>query len=660
MSNLFERKWLIYLIGVCFFFALVHYLGFYEDAGRYLLQVINFLHPERFTDDVPFMYGNQDSFTIFSPIISIFYKLLGVNKGAILATLTIQLLWCIFAIRLMISWASHANCLKYALPIFIICIATINNRMYGSGNYFPILENILVARFLAITLVLGGFSQFFNKNKFYSLSYFLVAFVIHPLTGGWGLPLWIFFHYPKFKYPILLAAILFPLTAFFHVGLLDFYSADWSYATNCFTPQNKDFVTYALILTFWIFMFKLLEKKSFSNFCLNMFWICLVGFYFQLMGAYTGHMLLYQAQPYRVQLFCAIPMFPIFAIFAHDFFSKSDLFSLIFLSNKRIIKTFLVGSFIILICHTAFTTFSQIYFDSSWGNANTAKTLISVSSKIHFFPQAITFLLTLLFFISKKSHYFFIFLFSFLNPSITILPLVGIFLFLSPSLRENIKNVIIAFTSAYTFFEILTSTASNSVQESTIAFPLLLAVIFITLLTFLTKKAILPLIFLILAISVWDIYKWDARGKERQEAEAQMDTFFDQPIFPQIQNRGRILFVVDNEAPLESRFVFLSGTYADKTINIGEIFYKGQHFASIRRKGALFARDTNSINSKQILDGMHYVYNDPDTLSTRTTYLCNLNEISHLVTDFNHLALTKEDSIYLEQKKTFVYLYGCN
>lgn len=93
MTDLLKKKWFVYIAGLAFFFVLFRYYGYYEDAGRYLLQAIHFLHPERFVNDVPFMFGNQDSFTVFSPLLVIFFKIFGVNYGGMVAVLLLEFLW---------------------------------------------------------------------------------------------------------------------------------------------------------------------------------------------------------------------------------------------------------------------------------------------------------------------------------------------------------------------------------------------------------------------------------------------------------------------------------------------------------------------------------------------------------------------------------------
>ena len=98
MDDLLKSKWIVYFVGLAAFFMLIHYYGFFSDASLYLLQVIHFLDPSRFENDVPFMFGNQDAYSIFSPIVAVFFKIFGVNAGGMVATLIAQLFWCLASI----------------------------------------------------------------------------------------------------------------------------------------------------------------------------------------------------------------------------------------------------------------------------------------------------------------------------------------------------------------------------------------------------------------------------------------------------------------------------------------------------------------------------------------------------------------------------------
>lgn len=164
---------------------------------------------------------------------------------------------------------------------------------------------------------------------------------------------------------------------------------------------------------------------------------------------------------------------------------------------------------------------------------------------------------------------------------------------------------------------------------------------------------------MVASFAVWDAAKWDVRDEQRILDERQMDAFFDKPVFPQVRERGRILFVENGESPLQSRFKFLTGTYADETINIGELFYMG-HFLDARfRKNALLLGDTVLGHWGDYSKRISELYANPDTLLSRVRYLCGLGEITHFATDYGNMPLPRQDSVFLDVKQKFVWLYGC-
>ena len=169
----------------------------------------------------------------------------------------------------------------------------------------------------------------------------------------------------------------------------------------------------------------------------------------------------------------------------------------------------------------------------------------------------------------------------------------------------------------------------------------------------------IPLALLVSVIILYDIRRWDVRDEIQVLDERQMDAFFAETIFPQIKDRGRILFVEDKETPLQSRFKFLTGTYADETINIGEIFFKGQYFEAMRRKNALLLGDTVLGDWGIYSERIAKVYANPDTLLARVNNLCKFHEITHFATDYANMHLLKVDSVFLDVKQKYMWLYEC-
>ena len=175
----------------------------------------------------------------------------------------------------------------------------------------------------------------------------------------------------------------------------------------------------------------------------------------------------------------------------------------------------------------------------------------------------------------------------------------------------------------------------------------------------LARSIAVPLLVLIVSLSVWDAYRWDSRNEIVVLNEKQMDAFFETPIFPQVRDRGKLLFSVDFESPNPSRMNFMTGAYADVSIVVGEIFYKEQYKESKRRQSALLTGSNQKDDLNDLHERINKIYTNPDTLLARVHYLCGAGEITHFATDYADMPLPKQDSLYLSVKNKYVYLYGC-
>lgn len=706
-KNMKEYR-LLYVLGLVVFFALIRYRGYDSDAALYLLQVMNYLQPARFVNDVPFMFGNQDSFSIFSPVVAVALKVFGVNMGGIIVTLVMLFLLCVTVITLIYKWTKYFNAREWCLPVVLIAIFLLCDKEYGSGClYLPIFESYLVARVFSEIFIAAGLAFLFDKNKIVSLVLFLLSAFMHPLMGGWTLPLWFFFHFPKFRMPILILAVLAPLSGFLHVGRLDFYPDDWK--PLYMKPEWIEFVMYTGLLAFWLAMYRHFKDGILSRFSINLFWVSLVGFYWQFVGSYAEYQLFYQAQPFRVQWLCSIPVIPVFALFVRDVLKAGRkltlcdysglvlglcaianyhwfliiivCLTLIFTSIGKIDKLALsiswtrflfVGGLAFLLVNSVVCNYIQLAIEQGIGNTNLAVSWMHVPAVLSIIEHFLLVLLALVCVCQKKYGYALIFAVAFCNVNMKILPIVGLLLCLIPSLNCWVKKGLLAIALSFSFFEILSSmhkinsTNTLPLEDSALACVALFVVLFVIAFRILSLKRIVgcrddvvPLIVLVVSLGVWDVFKWDSRDSLIVENEKQMDAFFDEPIFPQVKDRGKILFVVDYESPIQSRINFMTGAYADESIYVGEIFYKGQFLESNRRRNALLTGRREMGNLGNFKEKIVNIYVNPDTLLARVDYLCGEGEISHFATDYANMPLLKEDSVFLDVKKKYVWLYRC-
>lgn len=700
---LFERKYILYSFGVMFFLTLVRYKGFDSDAALYLLQVVHHLFPERFMNDVPFMYGNQDSFSIFSPIIAKVYHVLGVNRGGFCATFVMLVAWGGLSIAFVSTWMEKFGLKRWNALLVLFFFVLLLNKDYGSGCfYLPIMEPYLVARVLSETLMLAGLVFFFHKNRFISLGFFTVAALMHPLMGGWTLLLWLFFHYPRTRIPIFVLLLASPLSGFLHVGRLDFYPSDWS--PLYYTPGMDELVSYSGLLLFWLLMYIKLKGTVLSKFSICLFLVSLAGFILQFVGCYSTHILLYQAQPFRVQWLSLMPVIPVFAVYVKELLLDTRKLSIVgfggivlglctianqywvfaflalimftthllrtylkFEMNQFWVNVFFVVCFIFLFTGSLFENYIQLALEQGLGNVPRMVDWIVIPQKMANIEKIVLVLLVLICVKQGRFPVALAFALSFCNPALKIVAMTAILLYLVPNMNALVKNMLIALTMVFSFAEVVSSLDSlTPLQKDPISSVVFLVLLFFFLLWLINVKnatsnlkSLLPLLFILFLLAWWNICVWDARDITQVKRERQMDSFFETPLFPQVVDRGKILFVVEYEAPIQSRINFLTGAYADESIFVGEVLYKGQYIESNRRRSILLRGDSVLTDMANFKEKIYQVYQNPDTLFARVDYLCRAGEITHFVTDKLYAALPKLDSTYLDVRKIAVYLYGC-
>lgn len=714
-----RRRGLLYAFGLIVFFSLVHYKGFDKDAAIYLLQTINYLQPERFVNDVPFMFGNQGSFTIFSPIVAFFFNIMGVNTGGIIVTFFTLFALGFSLIALVCRWAELFHAEKWRMPIVLALFFLLADKKYGSGSfYLPLFEPYLVARVLSEVFMVGGLVFFFDKNRYASLIFFVLASLMHPLMGGWAILLWCLYHFPKTRIPVLILAFLAPLSGFLHTGRLDFYPDDWR--PLYISPIWEEFVIYFGNLAFWLAMYRHFKGTLLAKFSISLFWVSLIGFYLQFAGSYLEHLLLYQAQPFRVQWLCLIPVILVFALFVRNLLKENrnlelqDYAGIVLglcsiagfqwlersvvagglwlvllvaclvlmyapvgkYNNVQLpriwIKILFSISLIFLLACSVVNNYFKLAIEQGIGNAGLVVSWLNLPDHLSVIEMLLLLSLPLACMIQKKYWFALLFAISFCDGNLKILPFVGLILCLVPNLGLVTRNILLSFAVSFSFFEIwnslyrFNSTDKLPLEGSplvSVGLFLILMVVFFWLLSLRdcreVKKVFAPLLVLFVSLVAWDVYKWDSRNDAIITNEKQMDLFFENTIFSQVQDRGRLLFSVDCEVPKQSRINFMTGAYADESIYVGEVFYKEQYMESNRRRKALLMGATQKGSLTNFGAQMMRVYSNPDTLLSRVHYLCDAGEITHFATDYANMPLPKEDSVFLDVKQKYVWLYGC-
>lgn len=654
---------LFFATTILFYISINHFDGFEQDCILYTLQAINHFAPERFLCDPAFMFGNQDSFSIFSPLYSFLIRHLPIDTAALSLGLFTHIVIAIASVLMMWRWFRKFHQKKLALPAILLFFALFS---YGEAridlwNSIKTVEAFPVARSLSVAFGILGLAYFFDKKKL-SLGFFVIGSLIHPLTVGWCLPLWFLYYFPKFKLPIIIASILFPLTIFIDRSPWMAYppawiTVDFSHAGVPRIIQN--FAGYFLIFVLLATKSALPKrlKKNASSFCI----ILGIAFYWFVISIATKHIFLFQVQTFRIQWLCHI-LGVIYTILLCanlyrtkirksiklSFWNKITLVTIaIFWIDSPFVDCLCIFGLLAYFCRTR-----SFYFV-----VKTVLILLWIAVTIyamhwpyflhnHPLPD-----------VYNSSQYF-------IQSVYQISAALSLVLFYAlPRLRKAVIAV-----SFITFAVALWGT--EIFPRSNYGIPFTLGVFIWGVSTELQNLSCRirafgygTLAILLLACS---FYSYDHRSIAQKKREHAMNQFVKAPPFPYIEQRGHILYAVQNYGELLPRIAFLSGAYYDEQYLVGSIFIEKHKYEALTRQGMLYNGENSSNSDHSNASWLHVrnrikrVLFNKDSLINRTDFLCKKNEISHLISDMADLPYNKADSLTLEYDNTQIYLYPCN
>ena len=151
------------------------YSGLYHDARLYAIQAMYHLHPNTYKNDLFFLYGSQDKFSIFSFIYAETIKLVGLEQAVVSLTFIGQLFW-FFSAAFLLSCLSSG--FVYWLALFLV---TALPAFYGSEHIVTYGEPYLTPRIYAEAIVFLSLGFAFNERWIKTAGLLIVALMIHPL-----------------------------------------------------------------------------------------------------------------------------------------------------------------------------------------------------------------------------------------------------------------------------------------------------------------------------------------------------------------------------------------------------------------------------------------------------------------------------------------------
>jgi hypothetical protein len=709
-----KDKYLPIVLGIPFFFCLHHYEGIVFDSVLYLLQVIHSVAPERFINDPPFMFGNQDSLGFFTPLYRLFLNHFSIATGTKLMCFIFQLSLIIAMIFLVKEIGKTLRNRLWILPTTLIFIAMSADRMPHYGVLFVnFVQNYNCSRLPSIALGVGGLALLFSKKKWPSLITFIIGTVIHPLSAGWGLPVWLFVFFPKLKHPITFLAAIIPLSCFIHIGPFDTLPENWLKRPLL---HQADFWDISRIAIYFFFLWHYVPRTTNSEIAKiskALAWVLAIAYYWNLWGCFGKHMLLYQLQTWRAEWLAWAVITPFFTYITfleirkkkkiNTFLQSNTCFELcsyaltlflpynmiIFLvihaftrlkkiaticnqSNKVPSNIYLLSFFLLISCIAA-VTYSNI-LQLTLENVIPTTLMIGSYSKCYLFVRSfvIAEIILSIGFLAITLHqknwasalFFGLFI---IFPSVLMFPLLGLSLLFFSTIPKRNKLIFVAlFVAAIidglsvnrpaSIFQAFSGPFKHAFCLTTLLFTILTLSVF-----FKRRLRKISVIILLLALSSYAACFWDTRSSEKKLEEDALEQFKSSSVFSYIRDRGKIFFYVSGENRHLPRLQFLSGAYLDYNTHIGEIFFKEQFFEAQKRDNYLFYKENRHIanEKKDFYLFASTILANSDSLVDRIDFLCKMDEINYLVSDFNKLPYSIHDSTIIKGSNKSVYLYQC-
>ena len=698
LTHVLKNKYLPFLFALPLVFSVCHYEGVVHDAILYVTQYVFSIDPLRFWGDPAFEYGNQDSLGFFSPILGIFLELLGVSTGAFIYTILMQFIWTLVAVFFVKSLLRRINQSAWLLPVTILLPAFFAYGIeFSHVSFYHYIESYACSRSLSTILGMAALIFLFNQKKILSLLFIFAGTAIHPITAGWVLPFWMFYFFPKTRIPVLVLSLVFPLTCLLHWKTFDFLPEDWLARPLAFHPDYELVAKDFALVAFFVILAKKTLSEEIRRISISLCLLILIGFYWHIWGGAGEHLFLYQVQTWRVVWLPSIIAAPLGICCFKDVLRK--------LQKGKCATTFDLGMMLLLLSFFAprnviFVSVLALILTMNRARLVSLKGWIGTFAVFLFVGYLVQQYLTWclqgfpMFFGFKYAEiyrvrdsfllYHFVFSIIFvvyfvvhrkILPAIILvlymffsrfmlLPVLALFLAFFP--KENKWRfwggvLVIVVMMLFDGLIDVESRRMTLIEGMCRSFPWICIASTMSLASvFLTKKfSYWSIAVWLLLCSVVAVISYSSCSFKKGEDDAQIDQYLHESIFPQVKERGKMLFYVSGQNEVEPRLQFLTGSYLSRSTLVGSVFNKGHYRVGLERSHLLYLRERAPKLQK------YYVYGDIlpkfanlDTLVDRVNFLCGLNEITHLVSDRTPLPFVKEDSA-MARKDQKVFLYGC-
>lgn len=174
----------VFLAGLGLWLLSHPYWGVWHDARVYTLMAVRWIDPAPFARDPWFMFGSQDSFSLFSPLYGSAIKFFGVNAAA---------KWGSFLAGLSFVLASWF--LSRALPLGrqrdLVFLLLVSVQLVYCINDFSLIgdlrvsESFITSRQFAVSFGMLGVASAMANRVWLAACMIAISMVLHPLMGIW-------------------------------------------------------------------------------------------------------------------------------------------------------------------------------------------------------------------------------------------------------------------------------------------------------------------------------------------------------------------------------------------------------------------------------------------------------------------------------------------
>lgn len=154
-----------------------------HDARIYSILALHWLTPEAYARDPFFMFGSQDSYSLFSPLYGYLIQRLGMTVAAAVVFLVGGLIWCCAAMAL--AWGLGLSRWVAAMSIFATVTLCLNYS--PNGATFLLNEGFATARSIALPLSGLALAICLHRRTWVASLLAFAATLLHPLIGIWAL-----------------------------------------------------------------------------------------------------------------------------------------------------------------------------------------------------------------------------------------------------------------------------------------------------------------------------------------------------------------------------------------------------------------------------------------------------------------------------------------